>query len=397
MTATNTIAFRPSARISGLDGLRGIAAFVVLVHHSLLLSQPFIEPYRDPRAGGNDGLMWWLTYTPLHLLWDGTVAVFIFFALSGFVLALPARKGHTNWKAYYPARMVRLYLPVWAAVALSFVWAVVPASNRGSDWVQGHVTPAPGGVLRDLILLVEAPGATNSALWSLRWEVLFSLLLPLYVLFAMKLRRWLWLKVAILIALLVVGAYLGPSARPYSLGPLFQLPIFALGCLLAFEWEIVKRSIDRTRMHPVAIAGACALTALLLSSYWLIYAFPFGSDLQDAVAPASRVLQVFGALGLVALVAAVVPFGRVLSTKPLLWLGHRSFSLYLVHEPMVVALGRLLGERASPILTLAISIPVAFVLTELFYRFIEAPSMVLSRRISARVRQRHPRPPITGG
>lgn len=385
----------PSARISGLDGLRGIAAFVVLVHHTLLLSQPFIAPYRDPRAGG-DGLTWWLTYTPLHLLWDGTVAVFVFFALSGFVLALPARKGNTNWKAYYPARMVRLYLPVWAAVALSFVWVVVPASNRGSDWVQGHATQTLGGVLRDLILLIEAPGATNSALWSLRWEVLFSLLLPLYVLFAMKMRRWLWLKIAILIALLIVGAYLGPSARPYSLGPLFQLPIFALGCLLAFEWETVKRSIDRTKLHPAVIAGGCALTVLLLSSYWLIYAFPLASDIQDAMAPASRVLQVLGALALVALVAAVVPFGRALSTKPLLWLGHRSFSLYLVHEPMVVALGRLLGERANPLLALAISIPVAFVLAELFYRFIESPSMALSRRISVRIRERYPRPPMTG-
>ncbi|OAN29679.1 hypothetical protein A4X17_18100 [Plantibacter sp. H53] len=367
----------------------------MLVHHTLLVFQPFIAPYRDPRAEA-DGLMWWLTYTPLHLVWDGTVAVFIFFALSGFVLALPARKGRTHWKAYYPARMVRLYLPVWAAVALSFVWVVVPGSNPGSDWVQGHVDPTPGGVLRDLILLIGAPGATNSALWSLRWEVLFSLLLPLYILFAMKMRRWLWLKVAILVGLLIIGAYLGPSARPYALGPLFQLPIFALGCLLALEWEAVKRSINRTRMQPVAIAGACALIALLLSSYWLIYAFPLVNEIQDALAPASRVLQVLGALGLVALVAAVVPFGRALSTKPLLWLGHRSFSLYLVHEPMVVALGRLLGERASPLLALAISIPVAFVLAELFYRFIESPSMALSRRITVHIRERYPRPPITG-
>jgi peptidoglycan/LPS O-acetylase OafA/YrhL len=146
MTTASDSAFKPSARISGLDGLRGVAAFVVLVHHTLLLSQPFIAPYRDPRGGGRRApLVAHIHARPPALGWHRRRLHLL--ALSGFVLALPARKGNTNWKAYYPARMVRLYLPVWAAVALSFVWVVVPASNRGSDWVQGHATPTPGGVL----------------------------------------------------------------------------------------------------------------------------------------------------------------------------------------------------------------------------------------------------------
>ncbi len=74
-------------RYRSLDGLRGVAALVVVVHHCLLTSIVLAATYRGGTTSGW-GLSELLTRTPLHLLWDGTGMVLVFFVLSGFVLTL---------------------------------------------------------------------------------------------------------------------------------------------------------------------------------------------------------------------------------------------------------------------------------------------------------------------
>lgn len=366
-------------RLTGLDGLRGLAAAVVLVHHSLLLTPALLHPYRDPRATDIGTLTWWATHTPFHLLWDGAVAVHVFFVLSGFVLTLPAIRGRgTQWVSYYPQRLVRLYLPVWAAIALALAWhhlspAPAPAGAL-SDWV---TTRAPNistySILHDAALVVGRPGATNSALWSLRWEVVFSLLLPLFVMFAVRARRLVVLKVALLLAMMLLGAALGPAAQAYQLGALYQLPLFAAGCLMAVEKDRLLRWAARmTRSSEVLLVG---LAVVLLASYWLIYAGGSGSPVMDRAAVASRALQGVGA-AIVVFIALTRPHG-LLGWRAVQWLGSRSFSLYLVHEPVIVAVAHTTGLH-SPV-ALAITVPASLLLTEAFFRIVERPSHQLAR------------------
>lgn len=114
-------------RLRELDGLRGLAALIVLFYHISLTYPSLAVPYYAQPVEGP--LAFALTYTPLHLLRDGRMAVYIFFVLSGLVLALPvlARGRAYPWLAYYPQRLIRLYLPVWAAVALGVALiALVP-------------------------------------------------------------------------------------------------------------------------------------------------------------------------------------------------------------------------------------------------------------------------------
>src|SRR3954454_3511925 len=127
-----------SARYTALDGLRGIAALVVVIHHSLLLIAVLASPYFTGRSAAAAGTFaWWLLYTPLHLVWEGTGAVYVFFVLSGFVLTLPALGRGYDWLAYYPQRLIRLYLPVWGGVILAALTIlVVPrTSTVSSTWL----------------------------------------------------------------------------------------------------------------------------------------------------------------------------------------------------------------------------------------------------------------------
>ncbi len=118
-----------SARLPSLDGLRGLAAIVVVVHHALLTWPALFAQYEVPNRGSGT---WWLTFTPLHLAWAGREAVVVFFILSGLVLVLPflgPRKVGT-WPGYLVRRVLRLYPPVAVALVLS---AVLVAASRGTQ------------------------------------------------------------------------------------------------------------------------------------------------------------------------------------------------------------------------------------------------------------------------
>ena len=106
------------SRITAFDGLRGIAAFIVIVSH-------FVLAFTPVWFTGSESLDWsapdMFAKTPLFLLQSGTFAVFVFFALSGFVMAQSAALSRAPLLALAITRYLRLNVPVLA----SLVFAVV--------------------------------------------------------------------------------------------------------------------------------------------------------------------------------------------------------------------------------------------------------------------------------
>lgn len=377
-------------RLRALDGLRGLAALVVLLHHALLASAPQLaDPYAGlPQSAGR--LVWLLTYTPLHIVWAGPEAVVVFFVLSGFVLSLPvARGGRLRIGSYYPSRFARLYLPVWGALVVAAVLHLVVTHHvvpAASWWLNGHAPPLKvHAALLDASLL---PGAGDwgftTALWSLHWEILFSLLLPLLLLAPLRLRAWsATLALLCFVALLRAGGSLGAPATQSGLGGpllgssggeyLLELSPFVLGVLLAFNYEQIERLTAALRERTARNAAAklalgagcvCALTA----NWWLP-----GSASPAALVAVGACLAVVAAL-------SVGELGGFLESAPMQWTGKRSYSLYLVHEPIVVALAFALGGRPSPVLFVLIVIPLALGAAALFFRCVEYPAHRLARR-----------------
>lgn len=178
---------RATHRVACLDGVRGVACLAVVVYHCVMTG-----PGSPVDAGVANAAPWSLPWligrSPLHLLWDGTFAVYVFFALSGYVLTLQMGKADAwAWTRYYPRRLLRLYLPVVGSILFAGACAaLVPRVSEPSEsgWMTEHVgTSLSNGFVG--VLLVHNV-RLNSVLWSLHWEVIFSLLLPLAVLVARR-------------------------------------------------------------------------------------------------------------------------------------------------------------------------------------------------------------------
>ena len=353
---------RNGNRISSLDGLRGLAAGIVLIHHASLIAEPWLDP-----AG-------WalLTQSPLKLLLAGSEAVMVFFVLSGLVVTLPALRPGFSWARYFPARLVRLYVPVIAALAAATLLVrLVPrdASTMPEDsWMQDaqatHVSAAD--VLSQMTLL-RSDYPIDNVLWSLRWELFFSLLLPVYVWLALRVRRFAVPVAALTIVLMFLGRASGNSALAY-------LPVFLLGTLIAVRFSELRDWAARPQVRR-ALPGVAVVACVLLISSWLARPLTAGTVAADLL----WALAAAGAALLVILAVVWPPAQSALGTRPMQWLGRVSFSLYLVHAPILATLCYLLGAEQWWLACL-VGVPLSLAVAAAFHALVERQSQNLARR-----------------
>jgi peptidoglycan/LPS O-acetylase OafA/YrhL len=358
---------RSDDRLVALDGLRGLAALVVLLCHVVEAS---VAAMGAPVViGGNaSGVAGWFTGTPLAIVWAGQQFVIVFFVLSGFVLTRSLRARPTGAVAFLTGRAVRLYLPAWLslvpAAALLLLVSRAPAGGGGGVgfWLDGYAQPiGPAQIAHDLALVLPDHmdldgGGLNRPLWSLRWEVLFSLALPLLMTARTALRRWTVPLAALVLAAVQVG-----HAHP----ALVFLPPFMLGMLMALEEDRIagwRARLAGRRALPAVVLAGCLLTA----DRWL------------PESPSHMLLVTAGAALAVLVPLVYGSVERILCTVWMQWLGSRSFSLYLVHFPIVLALAFGLGRPGLPALAVA-AIPASLLAAELFHRIVERPCHRLAR------------------
>jgi peptidoglycan/LPS O-acetylase OafA/YrhL len=278
--------------------------------------------------------MWWISYTPLKLATAGVESVIVFFVLSGLVVTLPViRHRGFDWVAYFPRRVVRLMVPVAASVLLAAVWvAAIPQVSTQPDgtWLSNSSTPNfSWEKIVTAIDLLGGDGQINNPLWSLRWELVFSLLLPVFAVAALAVRRW-WVG-----GLLAACAITWLGARTGS-GELEYLPAFFVGAVIAVRLEAVRNVAERinARWYRHLLWGAVALgSAMVIIAPWLVG--PGIADMKE-LHYALKGLVPLAAGGLVLSALGWSPLRRVLETRPVQFSGTISFSLYLVHVPILI-------------------------------------------------------------
>lgn len=370
-----------------LDGLRGVAALIVVIYHSMIATPRFGEIRLEPGAHELSFLEQLIASTPLRLFWSGTEAVIVFFVLSGLVLSLPfARSDRYPGPYFYPRRLLRLYLPAIASLIFAFVMALaVPRVfvAGASTWVNEHAE-LPNSAHQVVVgsSLMAGWGGLNLSLWSLRWEVLFSMLLAAFLWIARVAGGALWFKIAttILIA----------AAWPLS-GVLFPnavfIVVFTFGVLMAFQLDLMERIAERISMSgwiTLIIVAATLLSYSGIVAAWNPSGLGLLLNLWVALASIGAILVVFASLHWRPLVGW-------LETPAVQWLGKVSFSLYLIQDPVIVTLAIATGGRASPWIVAPAGILLCLGVSYLFYRAVERPSHLISRGFLRGFEQRRAR------
>ena len=353
-------------RLVEIDALRGLAALVVLIHHVLLFGGALTGPFGQ-----------WLGASPFQSLRTGRPAVLFFFVLSGFVLARAfvgegARVTGRRWAVWGARRIVRLGVPVAASVVISAaLYALLfdgdwPGKER---WFAATVWQSPPTAMaiafQSSLLPLDDGYPLNSVLWSLVHEMRFSLVLPgIFILCQMVPGGP---PALALLAVGLAGMAMGPlGATTYlgadALGTLraslyFGLP-FVAGVAMAMGGAAEYRADWWTRVTAgIAVLGLARV----------------GSDLGTV---AASVLIVW---------LALQPgfFQQLLNNQAVVWLGTVSFSLYLIHVPIIAALHHGLHDQfpvgGISVIAFAASLTSAW----LFHRAIERPAHALARTLRA--------------
>ncbi len=351
-----------SLRLHALDGLRGLAAVVVVASH--------VFDYNSVPAS----LMSMLLMSPLGLLVNGAGAVHLFFVLSGYVLALSLARDDR------PGRLARFYLRRWFRIHPPYVAAVLFAWGVASMLLaRGLVEPTAWAVmpwqrfLRVFLFPSNAYGLLGVG-WSLFVEMVMSIVFPLLFFFARRIHP------AVALVLGVISLY-NFDPRWNFLRFLFD---FAVGLNVFFATAQIARIAQRWPL------GA-GLAALVGGVGLLQIPYAFGAmsrGMAGLEQGHSSPVVVSFALGAALLLCAAIhlaPLHRVLSTPIARYYGRVSYSLYLCHFAILWVVEMMIfGPPRSIVaafVVFATTLAISTLVAELGWRFVEAPSIRAGRAV----------------
>jgi len=357
-TAVPTAATDP--RIHALDGLRGAAAVAVVAFHVFLI----VDLSELASAV--------VLATPLGLLVNGPGAVHVFFVLSGYVLAIALSRDEAPGRLarFYVRRVFRIH-PAYMAAVL-FAWAMSSGYPLWNARCGFHV---PGALLPRALVFPSLAFGQLPVGWSLYVELAMSLVFPLFFSLARRLRPAAPLALA---GLLLID--FDPRTRFLR----FALD-FVLGASLYLERERVARLTNRL---PAAgkLAMLVAAALLLQAPYALVVLQSGDAALENGHSPQGVLLMGAGSALLVVASLHVAPLTRCFEAPLARFFGRVSYSLYLVHFTVLLALLCRGGAavRLSPlqgVLVFAVTLAVSTALAVLGQRFVEEPAIRAGRAL----------------
>jgi peptidoglycan/LPS O-acetylase OafA/YrhL len=314
-----------SRHVGAIEGLRAIAVLSVLGYHM---------------RGGDEFVASWTLC--------GSRGVDLFFAISGFCLAYPFLR---TWRGggpleisfpHFVARRIgRIGPPYWVAL---FLFALLSLTPFGFPTAEAR--PDASSALRELgfdtVFLTDRLPVFDSSFWTLgiemRWYLLFPLLLRLYG------------RSRLGFAGVGAACYLLYFFTPYSVADAGTLPCFMLG-MVAADLLILR--------HP-AIRYALPLAVATIALAGWQQAHNYSTDLGNPLWHAAAFFAVLTAGG--------ERVARVLRAAPLAFVGVASYSIYLVHQPVLASL-RLAGLPVPLAALAAIASGIAF------YQCVEKPML----------------------
>jgi peptidoglycan/LPS O-acetylase OafA/YrhL len=358
--------------IRELDGLRGMAILLVLVHHYWPDQGPLLASARLP-----------------HLGWIG---VDLFFVISGFLIAgilLDTSSAAGFFSSFYARRALRIFPLYYLLLAIAFT--VIPHMQGGS-WSNSEFLRQSGspawyllyqGNLREAIVGHE-PAYVLAPLWSLAIEEQFYLLFPLLV-FTINRRQLKRVLIGLLIMSPIVrlaATLIWPgNARIEYLATPSRVDVLAAGCLLALGLREGWLRPDVAILRRILLAGLPVLALIFALGGFDRTQF-FGRTIGYTIIGAF-----FTTVVLWAVTSRESAETAWLRWTPLRALGKVCYGVYLLQRPMQVVVGKVLDHFGVVInrdtigymlLLMAVTIATA----TLSWFALEQPLLRLKRRFS---------------
>lgn len=347
------------AYMPGVDGLRALAVSAVVIYHL--------------GAG-------WLP--------GGYLGVDVFLVISGFLitsllLAEHRAKGRLDLRRFWLRRARRLLPAVLVMIAVVLVVMLVLHAGEVAR-LRGQVLASLGYVVNWHFIFADVPYFEQFGrpsvflhLWSLAIEEQFYLVWPLVLAVVLGAAAWRRGLLLAIVAAAAVGStvlawvlwepYTDPSRIYY--GTDTRAVALLAGVALALLPEAVRNagSARPATRWSVQAVGAVGLAGVLVAMFTL-------GDLDERLYRGGFALVAVAAAALIAAAADTAsPVGRAFAWAPLVWLGLRSYSIYLWHWP-VIALTRPHDDVPfdGPALV-ALRVALMLALAAASYRLVEVP------------------------
>ena len=347
--------------IHSVDGLRAVAVVAVLLYHL--------------------GIDW---------IPGGFLGVDLFFVISGYVitgLILDSieRSGTLDLRAFYLSRIRRLVPALVAMVVLTLLYIGTYAPETVRRFVSdlpyvftGAMNWALVSRQQDYFEAIGRPPLLQHT-WSLAVEAQFYLIWPLVLLLVLRYFGKKNISVAALGIALVSGIALflysvqidthaSAVSHVYFGTDTHSIGLF-LGAALAVSWhpQNLTKEITRRAQDFIDLIGVIGFLGLLSAFLFIKESDPTLYRIAFPIA------AIFGCATLISVVHPASRFAPILSTKPMIWIGERSYGIYLWHW-IVFQLTRpsidLVGDDWA---LYALRVLVVFALADISLRYVELP------------------------
>lgn len=355
---TNPNTQRKNRYMPGIDGLRALSVLAVMAYHLDLRELP-----------------------------GGFLGVGVFFVLSGYLITdqLIARwqqERRLDLKAFWLRRARRLLPAMFLTTAVVSAWlAIVDPSRLGS--LIGDIGSAAVYVNNWWLIYHEVsyfesfgPPSPFGHYWSLAVEEQFYLLWPIALLVLLRLvpsrgRAAAWMLAGAAASALLMALLYSPGDDPSRVYYGSDTRVFGLlvGAALAAVWPSRKlaAALPQGRRNMLDAAGALALAAIVYMAVRVGEYDPF------VYRGGLALLSVLTAVAVAALAHPASRMARLLSAKPLRWIGARSYGLYLWHYPVIVLTNPVVHTGEFHLGRSLLQVAVSFVLAGLSWKLVEEP------------------------